>query len=60
VELGAAPLQHLVPLVLGGVLAAPFGGWAVRHVPARALMLAVGVLIVALSTYQLLRAFRLI
>jgi uncharacterized membrane protein YfcA len=46
--------------VLGGVLAAPFGGWAVRHVPARALMLAVGVLIVALSTYQLLRAFRLI
>jgi uncharacterized protein len=58
VELGASPLEHLIPLVLGGVLAAPFGGWAVRHVPAQALMVAVGVLIVILSTIQLLRAFR--
>lgn len=59
-ELGATHLQHLVPLVLGGVLAAPFGGWAVKHVPARALMIAVGTLIVVLSAVQLLRAFRLI
>jgi hypothetical protein len=44
--------------VLGGVLAAPFGGWAVKHVPARTLMVAVGILIVALSTFQLARAFR--
>jgi uncharacterized protein len=57
-ELGASPLQHLIPLVLGGVLAAPFGGWTVKHVPARALMVAVGVLIVTLSIFQLLRAFR--
>jgi uncharacterized protein len=60
VELGASPFEHLIPLVLGGVLAAPFGGWTVRHVPARALMIAVGVLIVILSTVQLLRAFRLV
>jgi uncharacterized protein len=59
-ELGASPFEHLIPLVLGGVLAAPFGGWTVRHVPARALMIAVGVLIVILSTVQLLRAFRLV
>jgi uncharacterized protein len=59
-ELGASPFEHLIPLVLGGVLAAPFGGWTVRHVPARALMIAVGVLIVILSTVQLLRAFRLL
>src|SRR6516165_6183921 len=59
-ELGASPLQHLIPLVLGGVLAAPIGGWAVKHVPARALMIAVGLLIVTLSIFQLLRAFRLI
>jgi uncharacterized membrane protein YfcA len=59
-ELGASPLEHLVPLVLGGVLAAPFGGWAVKHVPARALMVAVGILLVMLSTFQLVRAFRLI
>jgi uncharacterized protein len=59
-ELGASPFEHLIPLVLGGVLAAPFGGWTVRHVPARALMIAVGLLIVMLSTVQLLRAFRLV
>jgi uncharacterized protein len=59
-ELGASPFEHLIPLVLGGVLAAPFGGWTVRHVPARALMIAVGLLIVILSTVQLLRAFRLL
>ena len=57
-ELGASPLENLIPLVLGGVLAAPFGGWMVRHVPARGLMTAVGVLIVTLSIVQLFRAFR--
>ena len=36
VELGASPLQHLLPLVIGGVIAAPLGGWAVKKVrPAR-------------------------
>jgi uncharacterized membrane protein YfcA len=60
VELGASVLEYLIPLVLGGVLAAPFGGWAVKHVRARALMIGVGILITTLSTFQLLRAFRLI
>jgi len=55
VELGASSLQYLIPLVLGGVLAAPFGGWAVKRVSPRALMTAVGMLIVTLSVYQLLR-----
>ena len=59
-ELGAAPLEHFVPLVLGGVLAAPFGGWIVKHVPARGLMTAVGCLIVLVSIFQLLRAFKVI
>ena len=57
-ELGASSLEHLIPFVLGGVLAAPFGGWVVKRVPARALMTAVGVLIVMLSIVQLFRAFR--
>jgi hypothetical protein len=39
------------------MLAAPFGGWAVKHVPARALMIAVGILIVMLSAFQLSRVF---
>jgi uncharacterized membrane protein YfcA len=60
IELGASPLQQLVPLVLGGVLAAPFGGWAVKHISARVLMTAVGTLIVALSIWQLGRAFKLV
>ena len=59
-ELGASSLEHLIPLVLGGVLAAPFGGWVVKRVPSRGLMTAVGVLIVILSIVQLFRAFRTI
>jgi uncharacterized protein len=59
-ELGASPLEHLIPLVLGGVLAAPFGGWIVKRVPARGLMIAVGLLIVTLSVVQLFRALRLL
>ena len=57
-ELGAVALEHLIPLVLGGVLAAPFGGWFVKRVPARGLMTAVGLLIVTLSIVQLVRVFR--
>lgn len=60
VELGAAPMHHLVPLILGGVLAAPFGGWTVQRVSPQILMIAVGTLLVVLSTWQLLRAFALI
>jgi len=55
-EIGVVPLEHLIPLVLGGVLTAPFGGWVVKHVPTRGLMTAVGVLIVVLSIVQLFRA----
>ncbi len=56
VELGASPLQHLVPLVIGGVIAAPFGGWAVKRVSARAVDDGGRMLIVALSLFQLGRA----
>jgi uncharacterized membrane protein YfcA len=59
-ELGMAPLQHLLPLVLGGVLAAPLGGWAVKRVSARLLMAGVGTLIVLLSIWQLARVFKVI
>jgi len=58
-ELGAVSLDHFLPLVIGGVLAAPFGGWLVKHIPARKLMTAVGLLIVTVSIFQLLRVFGL-
>jgi uncharacterized membrane protein YfcA len=48
----------LIPLVLGGLMAAPFGGWLVKHVSTRGLMTAVGILIVTISIVQLFRAFR--
>jgi uncharacterized membrane protein YfcA len=55
VELGAAPLINLIPLIIGGLIAAPLGGWAVKHIPARALMIAVGVLVIAISAWQFAR-----
>ena len=45
-------------LVLGGVLAAPFAALLTRHVPDRALMLAVGVVIILLSVRGLIQALR--
>jgi uncharacterized protein len=60
VELGASPLAQLIPLVIGGLLAAPLGGWSVRHLPARALMFLVGFLIVGLSAWQVARALKVL
>jgi hypothetical protein len=60
VELGLAPIYELIALVVGGILAAPFGGWAVKHLPARPLMIMVGIVVVALASYQVVRAFKLI
>jgi uncharacterized membrane protein YfcA len=58
VELGASPLQNLVPLVIGGLIAAPFGGWVVRYVQPRVLMVGVGLLILALSSWQIFTSVR--
>jgi uncharacterized membrane protein YfcA len=60
VELGAAPWQELWALVIGGLLAAPLGGWTVKRIPPRLLMIAVGVLVTLLAAWQLARAFRLV
>lgn len=57
VELGSAPLPELLALVIGGLLAAPFGGYAAKRVPTNALMLIVGVLVVGLAGWQIARAF---
>lgn len=60
IELGTSPLTTLAALIAGGMLAAPFGGWAVKVVPARALMLAVGAVVIALAAWQIARAFGLL
>jgi uncharacterized protein len=60
VELGAAPWKELLALVVGGMLAAPVGGWAVKRIPARGLMIAVGCLVIGLSAWQLGRWLKVI
>ena len=60
IELGASPLQNLIPLAIGGILAAPLGGWMVKRIPTRILMIAVGVLILVLSGWQILRGLKLL
>jgi uncharacterized membrane protein YfcA len=59
VELGSVSWMQLVPLALGGLFAAPFGGWLTRLIKPRMLMAAVGVLIVLLSLFQLARVLKL-
>jgi uncharacterized membrane protein YfcA len=56
VELGMAPLYQLAALIVGGVLAAPFGGWMVKHIQPKLLMVLVGVIVILLAAYQLARA----
>ena len=58
VELGASPWKELLALIAGGMLAAPLGGWAVKHIPARPLMILVGCLVIALSLWQIARAMK--
>ena len=60
IELGASPWRELLALIVGGLLAAPLGGWAVKHIPARVLMVAVGCLVIALSLWQIARALKLV
>jgi len=49
VTLGVGDLAPVVPLILGGLVSAPFAGYLVKIVPTRALMLTVGGLILLLS-----------
>jgi hypothetical protein len=56
IELGAAHLQHILALMAGGVMAAPFGAYIARHTRPHVLMAIVGVLIVSLAIVQLIQA----
>jgi uncharacterized protein len=60
VELGAAPWKELLALVIGGALAAPLGGFAVKRIPARVLMVVVGCVVIALSGWQIARALKIV
>jgi hypothetical protein len=60
VQLGASPWRELLALVIGGLLAAPLGGWAVQRIAPRTLMIAVGCLVIALSLWQIARALKFV
>ena len=56
-SLGAeAFTQAMVGLLIGGLAAAPLGGLVAKRVPARALLIMVGIVLVATSAYGIWRA----
>lgn len=52
-HIGIGHWTIVLGLLTGGVIAAPFAAWLVRHLPERAVMVAVGSLIVLISLGQL-------
>jgi uncharacterized membrane protein YfcA len=50
----------LIALIVGGVCAAPLGGYVVKRISARMLMILVGTLIVALSIWQIARWLKVV
>ncbi len=57
VTLGWSELSSAAGLILGGVLAAPLGGFLVSRVPTRPLMVGVGLLIIVTSIPRIIQAF---
>jgi uncharacterized protein len=57
IELGIAHLEHIIALIIGGLIAAPLGGYIVRYVRPHVLMAVVGTLVSALALFQLARSF---
>jgi uncharacterized membrane protein YfcA len=60
ITLGITNWQIILGLALGGLLAAPFGAWAVKRVPIKTAMIGVSLLIIALSARTLLIVFGII
>lgn len=55
--IGLGHWSTIVALALGGLLAAPIGAWACKHVPVRPFMVGVGLLVCLLSMRTLVRYF---
>ena len=53
--LGLAELTPVIPLILGGLVSAPFAGYLVKVLPVRFLMIAVGGMILILSARSMLK-----
>lgn len=49
--------KAMVGLLIGGVLAAPFGAWFAKHIPPKPMLMIVGFVLVLTSAYGIQRAF---
>mgnify|MGYP003379743756 FL=1 len=56
--IGLSNWSVILALALGGLLAAPLGAWACRHVPVKPFMVGVGVLVCLLSLRTLIQYVR--
>jgi uncharacterized membrane protein YfcA len=54
-SLGQSKLHVVLGLILGGVIAAPFGAWLVRRLPSRVCTLMAGFAVLALGIYNFYR-----
>lgn len=50
----------VIGLLIGGVLAAPLGSWITKHIPARPLMIMVGILLTIVSLFGIARHLKLV
>ena len=57
-QIGAADLAGAtLGFLIGGVAAAPFGAWAAKHIPAKAMLIMVGIVLTLTSLYGAYSAF---
>jgi uncharacterized membrane protein YfcA len=57
-SIGESKLHVVLGLILGGVIAAPFGAWLVRRLPPRVCTLMAGLTVLALGAYNFYRLLR--
>lgn len=66
VTISAAFIYHLgfadlagatLGLLVGGIVAAPFGAWAAKHLPARQMLILVGIVLTVTSSYSVWNAW---
>jgi uncharacterized membrane protein YfcA len=58
--IGLTHWSIILGLAIGGVIAAPLGAWAAKRIPHKPFMIFVGLLVIAVSTRNLLKAFAVI
>lgn len=55
--LGLTNWPIILGLALGGVVAAPIGAWACKHIPIKPFMILIGILVIALSVRTILKYY---